>query len=44
VLKLFAELIRSGMAWELQGCYGRQAAAFVESGVIDRKGNILIEV
>jgi len=33
-VKLFAELIRTKMAWTLQGCYGRQAAAFIRAGVI----------
>ena len=33
-VELFAELIRTKMAWSLQGCYGRQAAAFIRAGVI----------
>ena len=33
-VKLFAELVKTKMAWTLQGCYGRQAAAFIRAGVI----------
>jgi hypothetical protein len=33
MIELFQGLIDSGMAWQLQGCYGRQAAALIEAGV-----------
>jgi len=35
-VKLFQKLIDNGMAWRLQGCYGRQAMAFIESGECHR--------
>jgi len=41
VLELFAELIKTGMAWKLQGSYGRMAIALINAGYIDRKGNIM---
>lgn len=41
VIDLFAELIKSGLAWQLQGSYGRQATQFINSGVISRQGKIL---
>ena len=41
VLELFAELIKTGMAWKLQGAYGRMAIALINAGYIDRKGNIM---
>lgn len=34
IVDLFAELIRTKMAWSLQGSYGRTAAAFIRTGVI----------
>ncbi len=40
VLELFAELISNGMAWTLQGSYGRTASALIDAGYIDRDGNI----
>lgn len=33
VVDFFQELIDSGMAWTLQGCYGRGAAALIEQGL-----------
>jgi hypothetical protein len=41
-LKLFSQLISSGLAWKLQGSvYGRPAARLIELGYIDKEGNIL---
>lgn len=42
-LELFAELIRSGMAWQLQGSYGRAAAALIEEGIISEGGEINVD-
>ena len=41
-LKLFAELIKNGMAWGLQGHYGRTASDLIDAGYISVKGEILV--
>ncbi len=38
-VKFFQELINSGMAWELQGHYGRTANRLIESGICKKVGN-----
>ena len=43
-LDLFAELIRTGQAWSLQGHYGRTAQALIDSGYISEKGKILKDI
>ena len=37
-LQLFAELIESGMAWTLQGSYGRTARALIDAEYISEDG------
>lgn len=39
-LKMFGQLVKNGMACTLQGHYGRTAAALIERGLIDRKGEV----
>lgn len=36
-----AEMIRTRLAFNLQGSWGRAAAALIENGYIDQDGNVL---
>ena len=37
IVELFQELVNTGLAWTLQGSYGREAIVFLEQGVINAR-------
>ena len=40
-LAFFGQLIATGLAWSLQGSYGRTAADLIEQGLISTEGEVL---
>ena len=41
IVSFFGELIRSGLAWQLQGSYGRTAIALIKHGALSQSGEVL---
>jgi hypothetical protein len=41
IIELFGDLIKSGMAWSLQGHYGRTAKSLIDGGYINNTGKII---
>jgi len=41
IVRLFSRLIQSGLAWQLQGFYDRQAKWLIESGYLATSGKVL---
>ena len=44
IVQLFADLIATGLAWQLQGRYGREAKAYIDNGLISAQGDVDWEV
>lgn len=42
-LEAIAHLIETGLAWSLQGFFGRTCAPYIEGGIISSEGEILID-
>ena len=41
MIEMFAEMIKDGSVWSLQGHYGRTAKSLIENGIISTDGEIL---
>jgi hypothetical protein len=44
IVCFFAELVKNGAAWSLQGRWSRTANALIKEGWIDREGNVTLAV
>jgi hypothetical protein len=44
-IEMFSNMIKDhGIVWRLQGHYGRAASALIQSGWLDKEGNILKKI
>ena len=41
ILEMMSDLIKTGLAWTLQGHYGRTAKQLIDGGYISKDGEIL---
>ena len=40
IVQLFADLIATGLAWHLQGRFGREAKRYIDNGIINPQGDV----
>ena len=43
-IKLFKNLVDSGLVWKLQGFYGRYAQKMIEEGIIDNQEQLFSDI
>ena len=39
-MQFFADLIATGLAWRLQGHYGREAKRYIQNGLVTPQGDV----
>ena len=44
IIEMFSDMVKDGTVWSLQGSYGRAAEAFIFNEILDKQGNILIDL
>ena len=44
IIEMFSDMVKDGTVWQLQGSYGRTAEAFIFNEILDKQGNILIDL
>jgi hypothetical protein len=44
IIEMFSDMVKHGTVWSLQGSYGRIAEAFIFNEILDKQGNILINL
>jgi hypothetical protein len=44
IIEMFSDIVKDGTVWSLQGSYGRTAEVFIFNEILDKQGNILINL
>jgi len=44
IIEMFSDMVKDGTVWQLQGSYGRTAEVFIFNEILDKQGNILIDL
>jgi hypothetical protein len=44
IIEMFSDMVKDGTVWLLQGSYRRTAEVFIFNKILDKQGNILINL